>query len=424
MNRSVAEFRRTVRGLPMNSSILIYFAGHGIQSRGENYLLPVDAQQPDDDRWKFHALGLSDLLEELCWREDQQKLIAIDACRTNGVAGSHRNSAVGLAGFAVRESSGVNETMILYAAAAGQVARDGALEGSSPFCRALLDVLERPARPLMMLAVGITRNVKSYTGQQQQPWKSDNLDEYAEIPFWPQRQSISAVDSSHLDAEPVPTAAVVTKRTFDSPHDAEIAQKGHLIHKLKAKDTTGSWAYYFVLVEPDKEKAFLQSIDGDGTVDLENYGSVIASCYGETPTVEICDYLREKYGFEISPEVAAPVTPKRALLVAMRRDFINGKSHWIVLSVATENVRQWAEAADELTALAREGTNAHLFANGIDGDRFDINQLARFGTILYQGYDSLPSSMLQKFENLTGKQFNWLRWNDLCIADDYYVLRN
>lgn len=96
------------------------------------------------------------------------------------------------------------------------------------------------------------------------------------------------------------------KRTIDAyqPRTEKVADKlistyGHLIHKLKAKDTTGRWAYYFVLVAAHREPAFLRSIQGDGIIDLEDYGRVIASCYGEEPTQEIKDYLKEKYGFTV-----------------------------------------------------------------------------------------------------------------------------
>ncbi len=81
--------------------------------------------------------------------------------------------------------------------------------------------------------------------------------------------------------------------------DSIIAKKGHLIHKLKAKDTTGRWAYYFVLVEAPREAAFLKAIEGDGTIDLEDFGKVVASCYGEEPSKEVKDYLKEKYGFDV-----------------------------------------------------------------------------------------------------------------------------
>ena len=91
--------------------------------------------------------------------------------------------------------------------------------------------------------------------------------------------------------------------TDDSPKrsfaDQIIAKKGHLVHKLKAKDSTGRWAYYFVLVEPAREHAFLASLKSEDTIDLEDYGKVIASCYGEEPNDQIKQELKERYGFEV-----------------------------------------------------------------------------------------------------------------------------
>lgn len=81
--------------------------------------------------------------------------------------------------------------------------------------------------------------------------------------------------------------------------DKLIAKKGHLVHKLKAKDSTGRWAYYFVLVESPREAAFMKAIEGDGMIDLEDFGKVIASCYGEEPSDDIKQFLKEKYGFEV-----------------------------------------------------------------------------------------------------------------------------
>ncbi len=54
-----------------------------------------------------------------------------------------------------------------------------------------------------------------------------------------------------------------------------------------------------MLVEAPREAQFLKAIEGDGTVDLEEFGKVIASCYGEEPSQEIKDFLKEKYGFEV-----------------------------------------------------------------------------------------------------------------------------
>ncbi|NER27942.1 MAG: hypothetical protein F6J89_09970 [Symploca sp. SIO1C4] len=79
----------------------------------------------------------------------------------------------------------------------------------------------------------------------------------------------------------------------------EISKQGHLIHKLKAKDSTGRWAYYFVLVRPELEQAFLKALDSDQSIDLEDYGKVIGSCYGEKPSKELRDLLKDKYGFDV-----------------------------------------------------------------------------------------------------------------------------
>lgn len=81
--------------------------------------------------------------------------------------------------------------------------------------------------------------------------------------------------------------------------DKIIAKKAHLVHKLKAKDSTGRWAYYFILVEAPREKGFMEAIGGDGMIDLEEFGKVIASCYGEEPNDDVKKFLKEKYDFEV-----------------------------------------------------------------------------------------------------------------------------
>lgn len=81
--------------------------------------------------------------------------------------------------------------------------------------------------------------------------------------------------------------------------DKIIAKKGHLIHKLKAKDSTGRWAYYFVLVEAAKEQSFLNALEANESIDLEDYGKVVASNYGEEPSEDVKKMLKERYGFEV-----------------------------------------------------------------------------------------------------------------------------
>lgn len=77
-----------------------------------------------------------------------------------------------------------------------------------------------------------------------------------------------------------------------------ISDQGHLVHRVRGTDHTGRTAYYFVLVQPHKEDAFLRALKTN-RVNLTDYGQVIASCYGEEPTAEIKTMLREEYGFDV-----------------------------------------------------------------------------------------------------------------------------
>lgn len=82
--------------------------------------------------------------------------------------------------------------------------------------------------------------------------------------------------------------------------DKLISQKGHLIHKLRATDTTGKQAYYFVLIEPQKEASFNRALkSGSDTINFEDYGKIIASCYGDKPTEKVKKLLKDKYGFDV-----------------------------------------------------------------------------------------------------------------------------
>lgn len=95
------------------------------------------------------------------------------------------------------------------------------------------------------------------------------------------------------------TAPVVKGAKDKSFLGREIQTQGHFIHKLKAKDSGKKWAYYFVLVYPDKERAFMMAISGAGMIDLDDYGEVVASCYGEEPDSQTKDFLKTAYGFDI-----------------------------------------------------------------------------------------------------------------------------
>ncbi len=87
----------------------------------------------------------------------------------------------------------------------------------------------------------------------------------------------------------------VAKKSFV---DKVIASKGHQIQKIKAQDETGRWAYYFLLLDPLRESNLRHALSTKtGNINLQDYGRVIASCYGDEPSDEVKQLLQTKYGF-------------------------------------------------------------------------------------------------------------------------------
>ena len=288
MATAIGRFQSVLERLPPNSSGFVYFAGHGLQRGGENYLVPVDAMGGSVAEALWSCLRLSEIMDALCWRNDQQKWLAIDACRTNELPSGTRDGISGLSGESVRRYERIRETTVLYATEPGHVAQDGGGYGSSPFCRGLLDALKDPYRSVRELTLHATQYVCEATGDMQTPWETACITR--------KRPFVAPPDGLVAGPGLVPALPPASSATLD-PADRYVAERGHLIHKIKAKDTSGRWAYYFILVEPSQEAAFLSAIEGDGILDLETFGRVIASSYGETPSDEVRAYLKERYGF-------------------------------------------------------------------------------------------------------------------------------
>ena len=143
------EFARAARGA---EAALFFYAGHGLQVEGRNYLLPVDARLSEEVDLEFEALELRAFLKQM---RSRANLVFLDACRDNPLAqdlarsmGASRSAAIGRGLGRVDAASG---TLIAYATQPGNVAADGKGR-NSPFTTALLEHIdgtrterERPA---------------------------------------------------------------------------------------------------------------------------------------------------------------------------------------------------------------------------------------------------------------------------------------
>ena len=110
------------RRLPTATAVLIFYAGHGIQIQGENFLLPVDTPDPDNvEKLTSRAVRLNDVISRFASR-DRQTFIFLDACRNNPMG---QDGGDGLAQVEVGEN-----TFVAFATQPGNVTVDGSGENS------------------------------------------------------------------------------------------------------------------------------------------------------------------------------------------------------------------------------------------------------------------------------------------------------
>lgn len=151
---------------------VIFYAGHGIEVGGENYLIPIDAKLRSDARIKFEAVSLSDILSAIEGGKGI-KLVLLDACRNNPFIASMegRTRSIGRGLAKVEAADGI---YISYSAAAGTTASDG--EGDhSPYTEALLSKIEEPGLELNFVFRDVADVVRQKTNGAQTPFEYGRL---------------------------------------------------------------------------------------------------------------------------------------------------------------------------------------------------------------------------------------------------------
>ncbi|MCC8980585.1 caspase family protein [Bradyrhizobium sp. 10BB] len=146
---------------------LFYYAGHGIQVRGTNYLVPVSANPTREADVDFQMVDVGLVLRQMEGAGTRLNIVILDACRNNPFGGRGLRAADG--GLAqIRAPEG---TLLSYATQPGNVALDGD-DGHSPYTRALVDTMQKPGLDVLQAFNQVGLVVKRATGSAQQPWVS------------------------------------------------------------------------------------------------------------------------------------------------------------------------------------------------------------------------------------------------------------
>ena len=165
---TLREFSRRVAGADVG---LMFYAGHGLQVDGNNYLIPVDAEIEASSDLQFQAVKLDTLLDVI-EQNSKVSIILLDACRNNPLSRSLTRSTNPPAGLAPQNIT--SGSYIAFATAPGNVAYDGDAQ-NSPFTAALLKNIGRENVDIRLMMADVRADVYSATDQKQLPWENNSL---------------------------------------------------------------------------------------------------------------------------------------------------------------------------------------------------------------------------------------------------------
>jgi len=201
MKRAIVDFGNKLGDAGSEATGLFYYAGHGLQVQGENFLIPVKAQIDRESDVDIEAVSADLVLKQMDFAGSAVNIVILDACRNNPMTRGWRSVAGGLA-EPTRKPHG---SFIAYSTAPGEVAADG--KGTnSPYAKALAESIATPGEGIEEVFRDVRGKVLSATNGKQTPWDSSSLT----APFY-------------FTTPPVATAAIGTSTALSgNPQAAEL----------------------------------------------------------------------------------------------------------------------------------------------------------------------------------------------------------
>src|SRR6266702_8125728 len=168
------EFAGKVASKGGDSIALVFYAGHGVQIDGENFLIPVDVDPKRESDIPIQAVRLNDVLNTLTSAPSKMRILLLDACRNNPFAEISKSAGGGLA--LVDAKIGAPNTFLSFSTSPGAVAEDGTGD-NSPYTTALLAAAKEANIPIEETFKRTRVSVNKATAGRQTPWDSSSLTE-------------------------------------------------------------------------------------------------------------------------------------------------------------------------------------------------------------------------------------------------------
>ena len=206
MKRAIQEFGARLEKAGPTAVGLFYYAGHGIQLNGKNYLIPTTAHIEREGDVEIEAVSADWVIEQMRYARNRLNIMILDACRNNPFI--HNSRALGGNGLATIEApAGI---LIAYSTAPGSVATDGSGR-DSPYAEALSHAMRDVHEPVEQVFKHVRVGVMDATSGNQVPWESSSLTGDF---YFAASQNAAALPAV---AEPAPAARVATAEANNEP---------------------------------------------------------------------------------------------------------------------------------------------------------------------------------------------------------------
>jgi len=166
MRQAIREFGTELRGAQVG---LFYYAGHGVQVRGANYLVPVGADIRGEADVEDQGIDANYVLRTMEEAQTKMNIVILDACRNNPYASGFRSATRGLA-----QMTAATGTLIAFSTAPGSVAQDGSGRNGL-YTQHLLESLRQSDSDILKVFQRTRAGVVRDTGGKQTPWESTSL---------------------------------------------------------------------------------------------------------------------------------------------------------------------------------------------------------------------------------------------------------
>ena len=196
MKRAIQEFGSRLEKAGPSAVGLFYYAGHGVQLNGRNYLIPTTAQIEREGDVEIEAVSADWVIEQMRYARNRLNIVILDACRNNPFTRSMRSVDHGLA--TMDAPAGI---LIAYSTAPGAVAADGSGR-NSPYTEALSKAMRDLQEPVEQVFKRVRVGVMSATSGKQVPWESSSLT--GDFYFAPPKAAAAALPAPSPAAAPSP----------------------------------------------------------------------------------------------------------------------------------------------------------------------------------------------------------------------------